>query len=499
MLETRLTQEQRDLRQVRRGLGAIAAVDHRRHPRLLEDRGRQGGHRARAASICASSSRAPPELLAPRAHAKGIEIACHDAAGLPARLVGDPSRLRQILLNLVGNAIKFTRHGGVEIAARPAGDGIVEFRISDSGIGISPEDCAKVFDPYSQTVEGAERHYGGTGLGLSISQRLVERMGGDIAVESRQGEGSRFSFRVPLAAASDEKLPGAGALAGRVVHVAAPAGPTAETLVRQIGEFGAAVHHADTAARLARLLARPGAARPHAAPGDVPDIIVDSRFAAVVDKWLRKNTAGCERFHLWLLLQPEERRALRHLMIRPMTGYLLKPLRRATLLRYLGNREELLMARAAADLRDTAERGGKAGAGLNVLLAEDNEINAMLARAVVEKLGHRVVHLLSGKAVVEHMRAVLSAEPDAPPRPDLLLMDLTMPELNGIEAARRIRALEAEYHAPRPMPIMALTAHARGEDRRASLAAGMNGYLSKPFDCSELEDAIASLTSRAAA
>jgi CheY-like chemotaxis protein len=150
-----------------------------------------------------------------------------------------------------------------------------------------------------------------------------------------------------------------------------------------------------------------------------------------------------------------------------------------------------------AGLRDAVAQGGNRGGRLNVLLAEDNEINAILARTVVENLGHRVMRVASGSAAVAHMAAVLAGGADVQ-RPDLILMDLTMPELNGIEAARRIRQAEAEHEA-RPVPILALTAHARREDRQASLAAGMNGYLSKPFDCSELEDAITSLASRAAA
>jgi len=434
------------------------------------------------------------ELLAPRAHAKGLEIASRAAADLPATLVGDPHRLRQILLNLAGNAIKFTRHGGVLIAITPAERGHIEFRIIDSGIGISPQDCAKIFDPYAQTAEGAESHYGGTGLGLSISQRLVERMGGEIGVESRPGAGSEFFFRLPLKRGSQDMLPGAGELAGRQIHLAVPAGPTAEALSLQLADFGASVKRLSEPADLARLLAKAGVAE-----AQLPDIIIDSRFAAVLDKWMRKSPEAGGRFHVWLLLQPEERRPLKHLLARPLTGYLLKPLRRAAMLRHLVNREELMLARAAADLRDTAAMVGKPRARLKVLLAEDNEINAMLARTVVEKLGHRVVHVVSGRAAVEHMRAVLSGRADAPSRPHLILMDLTMPELNGIEAARRIRALEAEHGAAPPVPILALTAHARREDCHASLAAGMNGYLSKPFDCSDLEDAIASLTDRAAA
>jgi CheY-like chemotaxis protein/anti-sigma regulatory factor (Ser/Thr protein kinase) len=411
---------------------------------------------------------------------------------LPARVLGDATRLRQVLLNLAGNAIKFTRRGGVRIVVAPAGRGRVEFRIVDTGIGIGPQDRAAVFDPYTQTAEGAEQHYGGTGLGLSISQRLVERMGGEIGVDSEPGVGSEFFFRVPLKPGSQDVLPGARALAGRTVHLAVPAGPTAQALGRQLSDLGAEVSQVDEAPALARLLAR--AAR---AQGDIPDIIVDTHFCAVLEKWLRKDPDAAGRFHVWLLVQPEERRPLKHLLAQPMTGWLVKPLRRATLLRHLANRDELLMARAAAGLRGTAAQAGRRGDRLNVLLAEDNEINAILARTVVENLGHRVIRVASGSAAVAHMAAVIGGGADVP-RPDLILMDLTMPELNGIEAARRIRAAEAE-HKVQPVPILALTAHARREDRQASLAAGMNGYLSKPFDCSELEDAIASLAGRAAA
>jgi signal transduction histidine kinase/CheY-like chemotaxis protein len=432
------------------------------------------------------------ELLAPRAHAKGLEIASYAAPELPGMLIGDPNRLRQVLLNLAGNAIKFTRRGGVRIVVAPAGRGRVEFRIIDTGIGIGPQDRAAVFDPYTQTAEGAEQHYGGTGLGLSISQRLVERMGGEIGVDSEPGVGSEFYFRVPLKPGTQDGMPGAGALAGRTVHLAVPAGPTAQALGRQLADLGAEVSHVSETPAVARLLAR-------AAPveGEIPDMIVDTCFGPVLEKWLRKTPDAAGRFHVWLLVQPEERRPLKHLLARPMTGWLVKPLRRATLLRQLANREELLMARAVAGLRGAVAQGGNRGGRLNVLLAEDNEINAILARTVVENLGHRVMRVASGSAAVAHMAAVLAGGADVQ-RPDLILMDLTMPELNGIEAARRIRQAEAEHEA-RPVPILALTAHARREDRQASLAAGMNGYLSKPFDCSELEDAITSLASRAAA
>jgi hypothetical protein len=215
-----------------------------------------------------------------------------------------------------------------------------------------------VFDPYTQTAEGAEQHYGGTGLGLSISQRLVERMGGEIGVDSEPGVGSEFYFRVPLKPGPQDGLPGAGALAGRTVHLAVPAGPTAQALGHPACGPRRRGQPRVRKPAVARLLAR-------AAPveGEIPDMIVDTRFGPVLEKWLRKTPDAAGRFHVWLLVQPEERRPLKHLLARPMTGWLVKPLRRATLLRHLANREELLMARAVAGLRGAAAQGGKGAAG----------------------------------------------------------------------------------------------------------------------------------------
>jgi signal transduction histidine kinase/CheY-like chemotaxis protein len=436
------------------------------------------------------------ELLAPRAHAKGIEIACHVGQALPAKLSGDANRLRQILVNLAGNAIKFTERGGIKIVVEPsqrsalimprrAGEQIdVSFKVIDTGIGIAPGDCERVFDLYTQTAEGAERRYGGTGLGLSISQRLVERMGGEIGLASRQGEGSIFRFRVPLRLAADCETSVAPALAGRRIFLAIPEGPTADLLHSTLVDHGTQVKRLASLEALERLLAEARAA------GDVPDLIVDARFASALEGWAGRRSELASNVHVWLLLQPEERRQLRHLLGEPVTGYLLKPLRQATLVRQLASREDIRIGRAVASLRETAANGRKAGPGLRVLLAEDNPINALLARTVLEKLGHRVTHLPNGREAVNFLESALIEEQPSADRPDLVLMDLTMPEMNGIQASRAIRTLEESRMCRRSIPILALTANARREDHEACLAAGMNGFLAKPFDRADLEEAI---------
>jgi len=439
------------------------------------------------------------ELLAPRAHAKGIEIAYHVARTLPPRLSGDANRLRQVLLNLAGNAIKFTEMGGLRILVEPVGDRIgervnVRFRVVDSGIGILPEDCGRIFDLYAQTAEGSDPRYGGTGLGLSISQRLVERMGGRIGLDSKRGEGSCFHFQLPLRVADEEAKADDQPLRGRRVYLAMPDGPTADMLEATVADLGMEFIRLRSATVLEHTLSSFSPRAEHAA-----DIIVDARFASVLEGWAGRALSLGADVHVWLLLQPEERRRLRHLIGEPVTGYLLKPLRRSTLVRQLTQRDDIRIGHVVAGLRKTVALGRPPEGCHKILLVEDNPINALLARTVLEKLGHSVTHLANGREAVDHFEKILSDSPLAPPRPDLVLMDLTMPEMDGLEAARAVRALEAQHPTCKPVPILALTANAGRDDQEACLAAGMNGYLSKPFDRSDLEEAIDTLAGDAEA
>jgi signal transduction histidine kinase/CheY-like chemotaxis protein len=421
------------------------------------------------------------ELMAPRAHAKNVEIASYVAATLPEEVIGDRNRLRQILLNLVGNAVKFTDRGGVLI--RVTGESAaVRFEVHDTGPGIPAEDHDRIFEMYQQSGQDPERRAAGTGLGLAIARRLVERMGGTIAMSSSLGMGSLFTVALPLAAAG-RATPAAPPLAGRVVYLAIPEGPTRQTIFDYLNDFGAEVRAYHGASAI-----EPGRG------GQLPDVMFDARLPGAIGEWLAAESLSRQLAHSWLLLQPEERRAMRHLLKGQVTGYLVKPARRLSLLKHLQEGDEAMAIHAAAELRAAAASVQRSDRpSLSVLLAEDNQINALLARTMLEKAGHRVMHAVNGQEATEMIAAALAGDEGAPDMPDLVLMDMAMPGLDGLATTRRIRELE-QRHGARQVPILALTANARHEDHATCLAAGMDGHLPKPFDRTDLEEAIAKLT-----
>lgn len=421
------------------------------------------------------------ELLAPRAHAKGVEIASLIAPGTPETIVADELRLRQVILNLLGNAVKFTERGSVAIAVEPApADAArpgITIDIIDTGIGMSQTEARRIFDEYVQGRADTGQQFGGTGLGLTISRTLMERMGGSISVHSVPGEGTRFRCTLPC-----DSRPEAHAgkpLLGRSFDLALPRGSTLDSLATTLTSLGAAARIFVTPQGVRKALARRSA-------GASADLICDARFADLLDQWSSDPQNRGPALRVWLLLQAEERRALQHLLAGPFAGYLLKPLRRASLVQQLAAAHSNPIDEAVKDLRDLAERARPRRA-LEVLLAEDNPVNALLARTLLEKAGHRVTRAANGLEVLAHLekRGV----------PDLILMDVEMPGLGGLETARRIRARD-EW---RRIPILALTANARDDDRDACLAAGMNGHLRKPFDRHDLAEAIAQLTNGRAA
>jgi len=441
------------------------------------------------------------ELLSPRAHAKGIEIAALVDHRLRGTFTADATRLRQVLLNLAGNAIKFTEKGGVELVVRPAEEDVapegggtldVEFSVLDTGPGIAPADQRRVFEAYQQTELGARGEYGGTGLGLAISRSIIERMGGRLELDSEPGQGSTFHFRLRLGSKPDSDAAGTAGLDGRDVMIAAPPAPVADLLELCLADYGAKVSRLNDAEGLKAFLANP----PAEAPGGV-DLVCDAQFATILASEV--EAGFCKRsphVHLWLLLQPEQRREFRDLLAGHAVGYLLKPFRRSTVRAQLAERDSVVIARAAAALRRAARKGAAAPTrSLNVLLAEDNLINATLSRTILEKLGHRVSLAANGVEAVEQARASLE---EGGEKLDLVLMDIMMPVMNGLDATRAIRALEKERQT-KPLPILALTANARREDDDACMAAGMDRYLAKPFDRADLEEAIADLVQRAVA
>jgi PAS domain S-box-containing protein len=418
------------------------------------------------------------ELLAPRAHQKGIEIAAYVDDRVPAHIVGDAARLRQVLLNLAGNAIKFTEKGGVAVTVEP---GIwldeIQLAVRDTGVGIAPAAQARVFREFEQADDGSTRRYGGTGLGLAITKRIVERMGGRIDLDSTPGSGSTFTVTLPLATAANAApafVP--PRLDGSAVLIIAPGTVEAALVARRLGAWGASTAVvADGAVATALLPERRWDA-----------VLIDHALGSNAVQTLAR-AIGTTIDRRVVLVTPGDRHELAALQAAGFTGYLIKPVRAASLAARFAGEDAFEREPAAADLVEVPlVPAPGAVSGLAILVAEDNDINALLARALLVKLGHCPTMAKNGAIAVESwLAAQVSGEAY-----DLVLMDVNMPEVDGMEATRRIRAAESERDAART-PIIALTANAFDEDRDACVAAGMDGFLAKPLDRERLEAALA--------
>jgi signal transduction histidine kinase/DNA-binding response OmpR family regulator len=413
------------------------------------------------------------ELLAPRAQAKGLEIASSVDERIAGRVTGDMARLRQVLLNLAGNAVKFTQTGGVALTVEPAPIiGQITFRVRDTGIGIAPDAQTRIFEEFEQADGSMTRKFGGTGLGLAISRRIVERMVGTMTLESKPGEGSEFSFTVPLPAADDTAAAPSPNLSGRAILIVSPAAVVAPLTAQRLERWGArAVVAANVEIARAILPERHWDA-----------LLVDHALGSGSAQAILRDTASVPR--RIMLLAPAERHELAAYRDAGATGYLVKPVRAASLAARFGETD------TGEDTRDDAapQDAATAAPGLSILIAEDNEINALLTRTLLERLGHQPTVARDGAAAVE---AYLAARSASAPY-DLVLMDVHMPDVDGIEATRRIRALESEASTVRT-PIIALTANAFGEDRDACTAAGMDDFLVKPLDRDRLREVVAGI------
>ena len=427
------------------------------------------------------------ELLAPRAQARQLEIAAYIDERLPAEVIGDATRLRQVLLNLAGNAIKFTQSGGVALIVEPGmWPGEIRFMVRDTGIGIAPEAQARIFREFEQADERIARNYGGTGLGLSISERIVKRMGGRIALESKPGLGSTFEVSIPLAAPENapERKPFAPDLTGHSVMLVAPQTIEASLLARRLERWGAqtcAVSDLDVA---------------HALLPERPwhTVIADHAMGAE-DIWRFGQAAGRYAARRIVMVTPSTRHDLQAPGAAAFTGYLVKPLRAASIAaRLAAPADESASLQVTdglsdCDALDESEAPSTAPTqSLSVLVAEDNEINALLMRSLLTRLGHEVIITTDGEEALESW---LAAETAGAPY-DLILMDVQMPKLDGIETTKRIRELEAGQRARRTT-ILALTANTQMDDRYACFEAGMDGFLIKPLDREKLADALAGL------
>lgn len=414
------------------------------------------------------------ELLAPRAHAKGIEISSFISMRIPSQVRGDERRLRQVLLNLCGNAIKFTPSGGVGISARLNDTGELVITVSDSGIGMSEVEQQRIFEEFTQANDETRQLFGGTGLGLTISRRLVEGMDGTISVRSTPGEGSAFDVVLPSAEtvqAGSQDL-----LKRRSFILAASPSITANHIRETLEDSGASVQMMHYPHELLSLLCDTGAVPCTA-------VLCDSEFAEILhNAWPEMGNASRQR--VFLMLRSEERRQFADLLAKNFAGYLLKPFRRHSLLRLVALRDESVVPTAALQPpRNVIPLKRQ----LQVLLAEDNPVNMLLASTLLRREGYSVTTASNGEEVL----GMLSNGT----RPDLVIMDVEMPILDGLETTRSIRRKESDRSLSR-MPILALTANAQREDIDTCLSAGMDGYLSKPFDRDALDEAITRLMKR---
>jgi PAS domain S-box-containing protein len=413
------------------------------------------------------------ELIAPRAQAKDLAVASYVADNVPRQVVGDAARLRQVLLNLAGNAIKFTDQGGLSIVVeRGSKPDAIVIAVRDTGIGIAAEEQERIFNEFEQADRSAARAFPGTGLGLAISRRIIECMGGHIGVESAPGTGSTFRVTVALPQTHNPPDIVRPDLSGIDCLIVAPAAIEATLLERRLADWSARTRIAADVDEAHTLLAQ----QPWGA------LVVDHALGRAACEALA--TARVPR--RIVLVTPAARHDLPALKAAGFTGYLVKPVRSASLAARLTAPDQAF-DRASDMAGSISEADGAAPAGsLPILVAEDNEINALLARALLTRLGHRPTIAADGAATVAAWRAAQAAgEPFS-----LILMDVHMPGSDGIEATRRIRAAEAEQGLAHT-PIIALTANALEEEREACRLAGMDGFLTKPLDRERLKVALA--------
>ncbi|HEY0614539.1 MAG TPA: response regulator [Candidatus Elarobacter sp.] len=416
------------------------------------------------------------DILAAAARKKGLSLTTYVGPDVPRRVAGDADRLRQVLLNLVGNAVKFTASGSVTVrAVVDRGDGAdaprdttLHFSVTDTGPGIAPEAAQQLFEPFRQADQTTRRRFGGTGLGLSISRRIVELMGGSIGFDSSPGRGSTFWFTVPFLPVEQDVEPELGeALRGARILVVDPDAVARQVVDRYLLAWGVAASSTGNAAH-ALELAKAAAAR----QGAFDAVIVDRGaggdalgFAARL-----RGIAGFEHVPLILVAGGDEPSGPAGARAHGFVTVVRKPIRQGTL-------HDALAAALAAEPAASVDPGEarRERDGVFVLVAEDNPVNRKLALQQLKKLGYRAHAVNDGREAIDAV-----AHEDY----DVVLMDCQMPEVDGFEATREIR--RAEVVRGGHVPIVAMTANALEGDREACLAAGMDDYLAKPVQLAAL-------------
>jgi signal transduction histidine kinase/CheY-like chemotaxis protein/HPt (histidine-containing phosphotransfer) domain-containing protein len=424
------------------------------------------------------------KLLGLRAHKKALELTYHVQSDVPGFLLGDSARLRQVVINLVGNAIKFTEHGEivvrVSIESHSDLDCLLHFAVSDTGIGIRTDKLRDVFDPFTQADGSTTRRFGGTGLGLTISSRLVQLMHGRIWVESEVGKGSTFHFTIRMGKSSAViQAPGRQVDLENLPVLIVDDNQTNRTILEEV-LLNWRMKPTPVDSGLAAVMEMKQAARAGSAyPLVLLDAMMPEMDGFAVAEEIKKNPLLAGATILMLSSADSSGDATRCREI-GIARYLRKPIKQSELL------DAILLAMGSVAIPSGAPSISRAAsestAAYRILLAEDNEVNQQLAMSILVKRGHRV-------EVVENGREALEALEQK--EFDVVLMDVQMPEMDGLTATAVIRAREKS--TGRHMPIIALTAHAMKGDKERCLAAGMDAYVSKPLRPKELIETLGRL------
>jgi two-component system sensor histidine kinase/response regulator len=433
------------------------------------------------------------DILAERAHSKGLELICDIPAEFDTRVCGDGQRLRQVIINLISNAVKFTERGEVKITVRHEGAGLLNssfrFEVKDTGIGIKAESCNAIFESFAQEDSTTTRQYGGTGLGLAICKQLVELMGGQIGVSSTPGAGSTFYFSVPLSTDPTAERDRRTTVLNRTRMLIVDDNSTNREILRHhLASWGVIVTEANSGRQAMEILDK-------ALAGQFDVLILDGQMpdmkgAALASKIrTRPEIAGVP---LLMMSSALSTAPLADNSGDGATAWLSKPVRRAQLHACLASllADQFPVAEASAegsrqDAYATAQSEQKMSRVRRVLLVEDNPVNQEVAQAMLQELGVEAVSAWSGEEALEK----LAAE-----RYEVVLMDCQMPKLDGYATTSRFREWEKEHQRSRT-PIVALTANALSGDAEKCFAAGMDRYLSKPFTSDQLYQVLESCVS----
>ena len=420
------------------------------------------------------------DLMAVKSQEKGVELLCFIEPDVPTKLLGDASRLRQVLLNLTGNAVKFTAAGEISIRVKleTAGDPrSIRFEVTDTGIGIPEDKRNLLFQPFSQVDTSTSRRYGGTGLGLSIVRMLADVMGGRVGLESAQGKGSCFWFAVALEQQSAVERPRPLSLAGWRILIVDDNAASRRLIMELLAFWNASAAQAADAEAALHLLGDPVRGRFDAVLVDLEMPGTDGeRLETLIRE--RPECAGAAVVLLTPLRRAADAERWRRL---GFAGHVSKPVKQGE----LGTCLASILGYGPAPARPHAEpktsrTSREQRARLRLLVVEDNKVNQEVALGILENLGYRAEVAADGRSA---LRAL--AQQDY----DLVLMDCQLPEMDGYEASRQIRQRDTAVRN-RDVPIIATTAHAMAGDREKCIAAGMNGYIAKPLKPDVLEQTI---------